>query len=245
MSDIVRVVGVSHHYGSVTALHEVDVEFPVGVTAVLGPNGAGKSTLLGLLSTALKAQSGSLALGSLNSARNTREYRRQLGFLPQVFTLPGNLTVAEFLTLTAWQRLVPRKQRKDAVNTALHAVDLIGKKDVKISQLSGGMHRRVGIAQAIVNQPHVLLLDEPTVGLDPRQRGGLRRLVSALGQERTVILSTHLTEDVAATSNRVVVINEGVVRFDGTIERLTGTQDWRATDIDTAYEALVPAGDDQ
>lgn len=245
MSNTVRVVGVSHRYGGVTALREVDVEFPTGVTAVLGPNGAGKSTLLGLLSTALKTQSGSLELGDINSVKNRKEYRRRLGFLPQSFSLPGNLTVSEFVTLTAWQRLIPRGQRKDAVDAALDAVDLVRKKSAKISQLSGGMHRRVGIAQAIVNRPDVLLLDEPTVGLDPRQRGGLRELVSSLGRERTVILSTHLTEDVAATSDRVVVLDEGTVRFDGTVEALTGGRDWRAADIDAAYEALVPVGDDR
>ncbi|MBP2335630.1 ABC-2 type transport system ATP-binding protein [Saccharothrix coeruleofusca] len=239
MTDTVRVVGVSYRYGGVTALREVDVEFPTGVTAVLGPNGAGKSTLLGLLSTALRAQSGSVDLDGTDSVRDRRQYRRGLGFLPQSFTLPENLTVSEFLTLTAWQRLVPRGRRRAAVEEALRAVDLAGKRDVKISQLSGGMHRRVGIAQAIVNRPGVLLLDEPTVGLDPRQRRGLRELVRALGRERTVVVSTHLTEDVAATADRVVVLDEGTVRFHGTVATLTGGRGGRASDIDAAYEALV------
>ncbi|MCE6997354.1 ATP-binding cassette domain-containing protein [Saccharothrix sp. S26] len=245
MTNTVRVTGVSHRYGNATALHEVHIEFPIGVTAVLGPNGAGKSTLLGLLSTALRPQSGSVTVNGVDSARNRKAYRRNLGFLPQGFTLPGNLTVAEFLALTAWQRLVPRGERRAAVDAALRAVDLTHQRDAKISQLSGGMHRRVGIAQAIVNRPGVLLLDEPTVGLDPRQRRGLRDLVSELGVGRTVVLSTHLTEDVAATSDRVVVLDEGTIRFDGTVDELTGGRNKTASEIDAAYELLVTTGDDR
>ncbi|CCH32644.1 ATP-binding cassette domain-containing protein [Actinosynnema sp. NPDC047251] len=245
LTDVVQVRGVSHRYGDVEALHRLELDFRSGVTAVLGPNGAGKSTLLGLLSTALRIQRGSVSVGGVDSARDRRRYRDLLGFLPQHFTMPGNLTVAEFLTLTAWQRMVPRRKRADAVDVALAAVDLSSRRDQKISTLSGGMHRRVGIAQAVVNQPEVLLLDEPTVGLDPRQRRVLRHLIVSLGRQRAVVLSTHLTEDVAAAADRVVVLDEGEMRFDGTVEEFTGGRGSVAADIDTAYDALVETGDDR
>ncbi|WP_447001898.1 ABC transporter ATP-binding protein [Saccharothrix isguenensis] len=245
MVDAVQVRGVSHRYGGLTALHEVDLDFPPGVTAVLGPNGAGKSTLLGLLSTALRIRHGSVCVDGIDSARDRKRYRTLVGFLPQTFTLPANLTVGEFLALTAWQRLVPRRDRAEAVDSALEAVDLRRRRDSRISQLSGGMHRRVGIAQAVVNRPEVLLLDEPTVGLDPRQRRGLHDLVPALGRERAVVLSTHLTEDVAAMAEHVVVLDAGTVRFDGTVEEFTGGRGHTAAHIDTAYDALVEAGDDR
>jgi ABC-2 type transport system ATP-binding protein len=239
MDSAVQVRGISHHYGGVTALHDLDVDVPTGVTAVLGPNGAGKSTLLGLLSTALRVQRGTVRIDGVDSRRETKRYRRMLGFLPQTFTLPTNLTVAEFLTLTAWYRLVPTRERAGAVAAALEAVDLADRADTRISQLSGGMHRRVGIAQAIVNRPRVLLLDEPTVGLDPRQRRGLRDLIPALGGDCAVVLSTHLTEDVAAMADRVAVLDEGALLFSGTIAEFTAGRDATAANVDTAYEALT------
>ncbi|MEU4802299.1 ATP-binding cassette domain-containing protein [Actinosynnema sp. NPDC023587] len=239
MGNSVRVEGVGHRYGGVVALEDLSVDFPIGVTAVLGPNGAGKSTLLGLLSTGLRIQSGTVVAWGVDSVRDRTAYRCALGFLPQTFTLPGNLTVAELLTLAAWQRLVPRRERASAVAEALAAVDLTGRKDTKVAKLSGGMHRRVGIAQAIVNRPDVVLLDEPTAGLDPRQRRGLRDLVRAVADQRTVVLSTHLTEDVAAMADRVAVLDEGRIRFTGTVDEFTGGTGAGAAHIDEAYDSLV------
>lgn len=241
----VAVRGVSHHYGGVTALRELDLDFNSGVTAVLGPNGAGKSTLLSLLSSAFKPQSGTVRIGDLDSKRDKKRYRGALGFLPQMFTAPPNLTVEEFLTLTAWQRLVPKKGRADAVAAAIEAVALTDRAGHKISQLSGGMVRRIGIAQAVVNRPSVLLLDEPTVGLDPRQRRGLRDLMPTLARDCAVVLSTHLTEDVVATAERVVVLEEGRVLFAGTIEEFTGGNGTTAAALDAAYEAMTTAGDER
>nr|BFE99035.1 ABC transporter ATP-binding protein [Streptoalloteichus tenebrarius] len=219
-------------------MERLDLEIRPGVTAVLGPNGAGKSTLLGLLSTGLTVQCGQIRLDELDSRRDTTRYRAALGFLPQTFTLPTNLTVAEFLTLTAWHRLVPRAERALAVRAALEAVDLLDRADTKISRLSGGMHRRVGIAQAIVNQPRLLVLDEPTVGLDPRHRRELRTLVRTLSTDRAVVVSTHLTEDVAAIADDVVVLDEGTLLFAGSLTELTGGG-IEAADIDAAYDALT------
>lgn len=238
MNSVVHVRDLSYRYGSTVALREVSLDLREGVTAVLGPNGAGKSTLLGLLSTAVRMQVGGIQLDDIDSRRDRKVFRRRLGFLPQTFTLPGNLTVAEFLTLTAWQRLVPRRERTPAVSHAMNATLLTDRRNVKISKLSGGMRRRVGIAQAIVSRPRLLLLDEPTVGLDPSQRRALRDLIQSISRDRAVVLSTHLTEDVAAMAERVVVLDHGEIRFDGPLARF-GTN---AAEIDAAYDSLTEGG---
>ncbi|GAA2357383.1 ABC transporter ATP-binding protein [Saccharopolyspora halophila] len=239
----VRIEAVSHSYGSRNALARVNLELSTGVTALLGPNGAGKSTLLGLLSSALRLQRGTIEIDELSPDRDARRYRESIGFLPQQFSVPNHLTCAEFLTLTAWWRRVGRRRRPELVREALEAVALQDRASAKIRSLSGGMLRRLGIAQAMVNSPRVLLLDEPTVGLDPRQRAGLREVITELGRTRTVLVSTHLTEDVAAVADRVAVLDEGHVTFDGTLADLAKTPAPTATDLDRAYEDLVTDGD--
>ncbi|MEU6151325.1 ATP-binding cassette domain-containing protein [Actinosynnema sp. NPDC047251] len=243
--NLLRVMGVSHHFGGVAALREVDVEFPTGVTAVLGPAGAGKSTLLGLLSTAIDVQSGSIAHDGVDSARDRRRYRRALGFLPQGFGLPGTLTVTECLTLAAWQRLVPRRARPAAVDAALRAADLVGKRDAKVAELPRGLRARVGLAQAIVHDPAVLLLDEPSADLDTRHGRLLRELVWLAGHGRTVVVGTRSPEVVSETAGRVLVLAGGVVRFHGTTAELTSGRGVRGPDIDAAYDDLLATGDAQ
>ncbi|PRW64487.1 hypothetical protein CEP50_05875 [Actinopolyspora mortivallis] len=233
---------MGHSYRGRRALESVDTALPVGVTALLGPNGAGKSTLLGVLSGMLTPQRGRVELNGLDPVRDRRRYRESLGFLPQRFTAPGHLSVAEFVTVSAWWRRVPRAERKEAVRWALEATGLGERARSRVGQLSGGMVRRVGIAQALVNAPPVLLLDEPTVGLDPRQRNALRGVITELGRERTVLLSTHLTEDVAAVADRVVVLDEGRVSTESTLADLTGKADPTASDLDEVYERLLGVG---
>lgn len=209
---------------------------------MLGPNGAGKSTLLGVLSTVLSPQRGRVELNGLDPVRDRRRYRESLGFLPQQFTAPAHLTVAEFVTLSAWWRRVPRRERASAVERALESTGLGERARSRVGRLSGGMLRRVGIAQALVNEPPVLLLDEPTVGLDPRQCNALRGMITELGREHTVLLSTHLTEDVAATTDRVVVLDEGRVVADSTLAELTGKAAPTASDLDEVYERMLGVG---
>ncbi|NYH79373.1 ABC-2 type transport system ATP-binding protein [Actinopolyspora biskrensis] len=242
MNTVLRINGVRHDYRGRTALRDVDLALPVGVTALLGPNGAGKSTLLGLLSTVLSPQRGRVELNGLDPVRDRRRYRESIGFLPQRFTAPDQLTVAEFVTLSAWWRRVPRRERGPAVERALEATGLGERATSKVGELSGGMLRRLGIAQALVNEPPVLLLDEPTVGLDPRQRNALREVITELGAEHTVLLSTHLTEDVAAVAERVVVLDEGRVVADSTLAELTGEETSTASSLEAVYERLLGVG---
>ncbi|MEY8042856.1 ABC transporter ATP-binding protein [Saccharopolyspora cebuensis] len=240
---IVRIEDLSHSYGSHRALDQVRLHLSTGVTALLGPNGAGKSTLLGLLSSSLRVQRGTIELAGLDPVRDARRYRRAIGFLPQRFSVPGHLTCAEFLELTAWWREVAARDRRELVRGALRSVALEQRGSSTVRALSGGMQRRLGIAQALVNAPDVLLLDEPTVGLDPRQRAGLREVITELGRTRTVLVSTHLTEDVAALAHHIAILDRGRVVFRGAPAELTTTPAPTAADLDRAYERLVGDGE--
>lgn len=182
-----------------------------GVTCLVGANGAGKSTLFALLAEQTRPSSG----------RVLRSGGSSLGYLPQDCTFPGFATVRAYLSHVAWLQRIRRRDRAEAVTRAAAAVGLADRIDSRLSSLSGGMQRRVGIAQALVHQPGLLLLDEPTAGLDPIQRVEIRRVLQAIGPNSVVLISTHLVEDVRGLAERVIVIGDGSVRFDGTVAELT------------------------
>ncbi|MFI2757457.1 ATP-binding cassette domain-containing protein [Streptomyces echinatus] len=219
---VAAVSGVTVRYGATVALDDVSLAFPAGVTGLLGPNGAGKSTLLSLLSTARTPRSGTVALlGEQASGRaRTERLRRRIGVLPQSFGFYPRFTVLEFTEYAAWLRKVPAAQRRERAVEALRLVQMNQHADRRMGALSGGMLRRVGIAQTMVNEPSLVLLDEPTVGLDPAQRVGFRSLIRQLGERCAVVMSTHLAEDVAHVCDRVAVLLAGTVRFTGTVAEL-------------------------
>jgi ABC-type multidrug transport system ATPase subunit len=208
---------VSHRYRKGLVLDGIDLDLDVGVTALLGPNGAGKSTLLGIGAGELVPSGGHVRLlGSGSDARSTdRAYRRAIGWLPQTFSVPPQFTADEFLRYVGWLRGLPSRRLAAASRRAIELVDLEGSRNEKLRSFSGGMVRRIGIAQAIVHEPDVVLLDEPTVGLDPHQRSEFRRIIVELGQRSAVVLSTHLTDDVAMTCDRVAVLSAGRLAFVG------------------------------
>ncbi len=179
---VAAVAGVSVRYGPTTALDDVSLEFPPGVTGLLGPNGAGKSTLLSLLSTARRPRTGSVTLLGEDASGRARvqRLRRRIGVLPQSFGFYPRFTVLEFTEYAAWLRKVPAAQRRERAVEALSLVQMEKYTGRRMGALSGGMLRRVGIAQAMVNEPSLVLLDEPTVGLDPAQRVGFRSLIKDL-----------------------------------------------------------------
>lgn len=181
---------------------------------MVGPNGAGKSTLFDLMAGTLKPTSGSVALPD-----------RRLGLLPQEFRLPPRPTCAQFLSYVGWLQGVAASDRQIAIESALDEVDLLGLAETPIRELSGGMVKRLGIAQALVHDPPVLILDEPTAGLDPVQRIALREVVAGLGRRRIVCVSTHLVEDVQAVASRVLVLNDGALLFDGDVRGLEQMSD--------------------
>ncbi len=217
MSEI-ELVGVSKRYGRVHALDGVDLSVGRGVTGLLGPNGAGKTTLLRILATVLASDAGSMELlgHDPTDAEQRTAIRGQLGYMPQEPGFYGNFTAFEFLDYVAiLKQLTDRRKRHDEVRAVLGMVDLVAEARHKVRDLSGGMRRRLALAQALLDRPDLLLLDEPTSGLDPAQRLRFRELVSQLPNRPVVLLSTHQTEDIAAVCERVVVIAAGRVRFDG------------------------------
>ena len=217
LTTAVQVRDLTVRLGGRTVLDRIDLELDTGVYALLGPNGAGKTTLLRVLATVARPTSGlAMLVGhSLGGRGDLREPRRNLGYLPQEFHAYPWFTVAEFVQYMAWLRQLPAGQVPVAVDRALQRTGLADHAGARLRTLSGGLLRRVGIAQAIVHSPRVLLLDEPTAALDPEERVRLWTLLRELGQDSTVLVSTHLVEDMAVGCTGVVVLSQGRVAFDG------------------------------
>lgn len=218
----VVVDGLKQGYGRSVVIEGLNLSLRSGITALLGPNGAGKTTLLRTLATVLPPLDGNVIIGGItvNSEHAARSVRDEVGYLPQDFGFDPQMTVADFVEYAAWIRGVPAKRRSASVEQTLERVDLRDRSRTKMRKLSGGMQRRAGIAWAIVGEPRLVLLDEPTVGLDPRQRLQFRKIITEL-TDAVVVLSTHLIDDVEAICDQVVVMHGGAVKFDGTIADLT------------------------
>ena len=222
-----------HTFGRVQALDGASLRARPGITGLLGPNGAGKTTLLRVLATVLAPQSGRVRLLGRDPAQpdDRREIRRRLGYLPQDPGFARSFTAFELVDYVAvLKELTDRRVRHDEVRRVLELVDLTDVAGRKVKALSGGMRRRLGLAQALLRDPELVVLDEPTVGLDPEQRLRFRDLVSRAGEDRTVVLSTHQTEDVAALCEHVVVVDRGRALFAGSVPQLVGSAEgavWR------------------
>ncbi|MDT0344964.1 ABC transporter ATP-binding protein [Streptomyces litchfieldiae] len=222
--------GLSLGYRGGLALDDVSLRLDRGVTGLLGPNGAGKTTLLRILATAMPPDRGALTiLGQDPSTVHGRvQARRLLGYLPQQPGFHPGFTAFEFVDYVAiLKELTDRRARHAEVRRVLDAVGLAEQRGKRIRALSGGMRQRVALAAALVGDPGFLVLDEPTVGLDPEQRMRFRELIAEAGENRTVLLSTHQTEDVAMLCHRVVVLDRGRVRFDGTPAELVARAESR------------------
>ncbi|MDX1620989.1 MAG: ATP-binding cassette domain-containing protein, partial [Nitriliruptorales bacterium] len=213
-----RFTDIRRRYGSTVALDGVTLDIGSGVTGLLGPNGAGKSTLMRMAATVQSPSSGCVRVCGLDpdDSQQRTAIRRQLGYVPQEPGFHPSFTVFEFIDYVAiLKEMTDRRARHAEVRRVIELVDLGDRAGSRIRKLSGGMRRRVALAQALLGDPSLLLLDEPTAGLDPEQRFRFRELVTGLGADRTILLSTHQTDDVAALCERVVVMKAGVVRFDG------------------------------
>ncbi len=222
----VQVRGLSRRYGSTRALDNVDLTVERGVTGLLGPNGAGKTTLLSILATVSEPDSGEVSVFGLDPRDKDERVaiRRRLGYLPQELGYHRHFTVAAFLDYIAiLKEIVDRRQRGEEVARVLAATGLDSYARKRIRALSGGMRQRLGIAQALLGRPDLLVLDEPTAGLDPEQRLRFRELVSNLPGDPVIMLSTHQADDVAAICPNVIVLLQGQVRFVGTPAELADT----------------------
>jgi len=224
---IASLRGVSKNYGRTRALSPMDLDLGAGVIGLLGPNGAGKSTLLRLLATAQQPTTGVITVAGhdvTGSVAERTQARRSLGYLPQEVGLPNRATAFDFLDYIAvLKEWTESQSRHLEVRRVLELVDLAERARVKITALSGGQRRRLAIAQALMGDPALVVLDEPTTGLDPEQRASLRRLLSEQARTSSVLLATHQTEDVSALCDRVIVLDRGAVCFDGTVAEFVAT----------------------
>ncbi|MGW1745440.1 ABC transporter ATP-binding protein [Streptomyces sp. NPDC002092] len=243
MTPTVSAAGLSLRFGGTQALDEVSLRLTSGVTGLLGPNGAGKTTLLRVLATAVPPDRGAFTVLGHDpaTAAGRQEVRRRLGYLPQTPGFHPDFTAFEFVDYVAiLKELTDRGARHREVRRVLDEVDLADVRAKRIKKLSGGMRQRVALAAALVGDPGFLVLDEPTVGLDPEQRMRFRELIAQAGEGRTVLLSTHQTEDVAMLCHRVLVMAGGSIRFDGTPAELTARaagRVWSSTERDPAAKA--------
>jgi len=220
---VIKAQGLTKRYGGLTAIQDVSFEIAKGeVVGFLGPNGAGKTTTMRILTGYLPQTSGSAAVGGFDMATNARAAKRVTGYLPESPPLYPEMLVHEYLSYVAALHDVPRKERRDKVARALTACGLEKVEGRVVRTLSKGFRQRVGLAQAIVHEPAVLVLDEPTAGLDPLQISEIRELIRRLAAEegRTVILSTHILAEVDAICQRVLLIAYGRLRLDARLEAL-------------------------
>jgi ABC-type multidrug transport system ATPase subunit len=213
----VHAEGLRVRAGRRMAVDGLDLAMGNGVHGLLGPNGAGKTTLVRALATVLRPAGGTLSLlgQPVNGGIDLRQVRRQVGYLPQEFGFYRRFTVREFIEYMAWLKELPPQELPGAVQRAIDRVGLTDRAEDRMKTLSGGMARRAGIAQAIVNDPRILLLDEPTAGLDPDQRMRFRALLRELAADTCVLVATHLVEDVAAACTDVLLMDEGRLVFQG------------------------------
>jgi ABC-2 type transport system ATP-binding protein len=200
----------------VRALDQVSLSIPIGMYGLLGPNGAGKSTLMRTIATLQDADSGSIALGPLNVLTQKQDVRRLLGYLPQEFGVYPRTSASEMLDhLAILKGMTNRRERREAVDAMLERVNLFQHRKKAISSYSGGMKQRFGIAQALLGNPKLVIVDEPTAGLDPGERNRFYNLLSEIGENIIVILSTHIVQDVKELCSHMAIINLGQVKYSG------------------------------
>lgn len=219
----------------VKALQHVSLQIPQGVFGLLGPNGAGKSTLMRTLATLQQADGGSVQLGGIDVLAQPNELRKVLGYLPQQFGVYPALSAELLLShLAVLKGIVNRKERTEIVQALLHKVNLHHVRRQKLGEFSGGMKQRFGIAQALLNNPKLLIVDEPTAGLDPVERNRFYNLLSEVGEQTIVILSTHIVEDVKELCTKMAIINGGRVIVQGNPTQIIAGLDGRL------YEKTIP-----
>ena len=229
---------ISKLYGDTVALQQIDLTLGSGVYGLLGPNGAGKTTLMRIMTDLLAPSTGRVLLDGQDIAVMGAAFRKKLGYLPQDFGVYPNFTAEQFLLYIARLKGLSKFEAKRQTDDLLHMVGLEDKKQKKLKGFSGGQRQRVGIAQALLGDPEILVLDEPTAGLDPEERIRFRGIISDLSQQKLVLLSTHIVSDLEAVANEIILLRKGVVlsmqKPASLLEQLNG-QVWLVT---------VPAADE-
>lgn len=230
------VNNVSKKYGSFYALKDINLEFNNGVYALLAPNGAGKTTLIKLLTTLIFPTSGEILYKGTDIVSLDGEYRDIIGYLPQDFGYYRNYTPRKFLLYLAALKGIKKEDAVEKVKGVLKVVSLENVENKKMKGFSGGMIQRVGIAQALLNDPKILILDEPTAGLDPKERVRFRNLLSDLSRDRIVIISTHIVSDIEFISNEVIMIKDHKILYKDSIENICSTLDGMVYETSMTFE---------
>lgn len=207
---------VSKFYGKKQALNNINLEIEKGMFGLLGRNGAGKTTLMKSIATLLSLSSGNITVCGIN-VNESSKIREMIGYLPQDFSMYSNMSAYEAMDYLGVLSGLDKKSRKERIPEMLSKVNLNNNMKTKVKAMSGGMRRRLGIAQAILHNPKVLIVDEPTAGLDPEERVRFRNLLSEIAEDRIVILSTHIVGDIESTCENIAVMDEGKIIFKGSV----------------------------
>ena len=219
---MIDVSHISKSYGTTRAVRDVSFQVAKGeILGFLGPNGAGKSTTIRIMTCFIRPDDGSARIADYDIQTNCIEVRRRIGYLPENNPLYTDMGVLEYLHFAAGIRAIPPNQRNSAVSRVVDLCGLASMAARDISELSKGYRQRLGLAQALIHDPDILILDEPTIGLDPHQIIGMRNLIKEIGQEKTVVLSSHILPEVAATCDRVLIMKNGLIVGSGTPAELT------------------------
>lgn len=219
MDTRIEIRDLSKNFGKKQALKHVNLQIESGMFGLLGPNGAGKTTLMKVLTTLTKKSSGEVKVCNI-PVEQCVQVRRIIGYLPQDFSMYGNMKASEALDYLAVLSGMSKKERAVKVPEMLERVNLGEQQNTKVKAMSGGMKRRLGIAQAIIHDPKVIVVDEPTAGLDPEERVRFRNLLCEIAKDRIVILSTHIVGDIEATCENIAVLNQGEILFRGKVSQL-------------------------
>lgn len=224
MNNKIVIEHVEKHYGRRHALSDVNLTIENGMFGLLGRNGAGKTTLMKILATLHCQNSGNITVCGV-PIKESSKIRELVGFLPQDFNMYPNMSVAEAMDYLGMLSGMDKQTRKRRTDMLLEKVNLLNEKKKKVKSLSGGMKRRLGIAQALLHDPKVLIVDEPTAGLDPEERIRFRNLLCEVAEERIVILSTHIVGDIEATCENIGILNQGRLIWNGTLTKLLNEAD--------------------
>ncbi|MGD6876300.1 ABC transporter ATP-binding protein [Bacillus infantis] len=232
---MLTVNSVSKHFGSHAVLEDVQLEFSNGVYGLLAPNGAGKTTLIKMLTTLLHPGKGEILYSGQNILSMGEAYRELIGYLPQDFGYYKNYTPYQYLQYLAALKGISKKDTDEKIPHLMKLVALEGAVKKKMGKFSGGMIQRVGIAQAMLNDPKILILDEPTAGLDPKERVRFRNLLSDLARDRIVILSTHIVSDVESIANEIIMIKDAKVLYKDSIANICRRLDGKVFETEIEF----------
>ena len=237
-----KLKNVKKIYGKQVAIDNFNYEFKEGIYGILGANGAGKTTLLKMLSTILEPTEGKIFWNHKNIFAKQSEYRSIIGVLPQNMGYYEDFLVKDFIHFIGTLKGCNKKKIEKEIDYVLEPVNLLNEKDKKMGELSGGMRQRVGIAQSLLNNPQVLILDEPTVGLDPEERGNFRTVLTNISSNRIILLSTHIVQDIEYVANEIIIMKQGKILVSGSRNNILKSVEekiWECDDIEKNNHVIL------